>query len=156
MKLMEEIFFSFTFGGETLSLTAALATMTKIQKEPVVETLAKQGAKLLAGLDQLIKRFEVQDFISTCGHPSWSFFIIKDTTNYDTWQLKTLFLQEFFQRGIITLGTHNMSYAHTDGDIEKILKTYEEVLPIMATVVRNKELDKYLLCKPLVPLFKVR
>ena len=31
MQLMEEIFFSFTFGGETLSLAAALATMTKLQ-----------------------------------------------------------------------------------------------------------------------------
>ena len=34
MQLMEEIFFSFTFGGETLSLAAANATMTKLQQEP--------------------------------------------------------------------------------------------------------------------------
>ena len=38
MKLMEEVFFSFTFGGETLSLAAALTTMTKLQQEPVVKT----------------------------------------------------------------------------------------------------------------------
>ena len=31
MKLMEEIFFSFTFGGETLSLAAAKATLTKLK-----------------------------------------------------------------------------------------------------------------------------
>ncbi|MBP0533153.1 aminotransferase class III-fold pyridoxal phosphate-dependent enzyme, partial [Mycobacterium tuberculosis] len=35
MQLMEEIFFSFTFGGETLSLAAALATMRKLERDPV-------------------------------------------------------------------------------------------------------------------------
>src|SRR4030067_1193023 len=39
MTLMEEVFFSFTFGGETLSLAASLATMSKLQKEPVLETI---------------------------------------------------------------------------------------------------------------------
>src|SRR3569832_543822 len=43
MKLMEEIFFSFTFGGETLSLAAALATMRKLEREPVVNVLCCVG-----------------------------------------------------------------------------------------------------------------
>ena len=45
MQLMEEIFFSFTFGGEALSLAAAVATMAKLQREPVVETMRQNGQR---------------------------------------------------------------------------------------------------------------
>jgi len=50
MQLMEEVFFSFTFGGETLSLAAALATMRKLEREPVTATLTSQGLKIIDGL----------------------------------------------------------------------------------------------------------
>src|SRR3990172_8231966 len=50
MRLMEEVFFSFTFGGETLSLAAAQATLHKLQTQPVVERLYSQGKKVLDGL----------------------------------------------------------------------------------------------------------
>ena len=50
MRLMEEVFFSFTFGGETLSLAAALATLNKLQTMPVTETLRNQGEKIIIGL----------------------------------------------------------------------------------------------------------
>ncbi len=33
MRLMEDIFYSGTFGGETLSLAAAIATIDKIERE---------------------------------------------------------------------------------------------------------------------------
>src|SRR5262249_14929780 len=47
MRLMEDIFFSFTFGGETLSLAAAKATLSKLKVKPVVKTLAAQGQKII-------------------------------------------------------------------------------------------------------------
>ena len=43
MMLMEEIFFSFTFGGEALSLAAARATLCRLRDEPVCERIAAKG-----------------------------------------------------------------------------------------------------------------
>lgn len=156
MRLMEEVFFSFTFGGETLSLSAALATMTKLQQEPVLETVRKQGQKLAAGLQSLIERLRVDHIVSLAGHPSWSFLLIKDVSPYTQWEIKSLFLQEMFLRGILTLGTHNMSYSHSDADIIRVLGAYEEVLPILKDAVESCKLKEYLQCKPIEPLFKIR
>ncbi|MFX8942013.1 aminotransferase class III-fold pyridoxal phosphate-dependent enzyme, partial [Acinetobacter baumannii] len=47
MKLMEEIFFSFTMGGEALSLAAAIATMKKIKSRSVTAKIAETGNLLL-------------------------------------------------------------------------------------------------------------
>lgn len=156
MKLMEEIFFSFTFGGETLSLAAALATMEKIQSAPVIETIKEQGRAVIAGVRQIITRLGIQDLIEISGDPSWTFLHFKEVPPYSPWQIKTLFLQEVLARGILTTGTHNMSYAHDQRDVQRLLQVYEEVFGIIGEAVSRRKLETYLSCDPLVPLFRIR
>lgn len=156
MKLMEEIFFSFTFGGEALSLAAALATMTKLQSAPVLESIRTQGCKVVDGLAALIDRHGIGDFVGVAGDPTWSFLVMEDTAGYSSFDLKTLLLQEMFARGVLMLGTHNMSYAHSDADVAKLLAAYDEILPLLTDAVRNRSLAQHLKCKPLAPLFRVR
>ena len=156
MKLMEEVFFSFTAGGEMLSLAAAQAVMTKISKEPVIETLEAQGKKVVSGVRDLIKKHGVGAFISVAGRPVWSFLVIGDAGSYTALELKTLWMQEMLDRGILSLGTHNMSYAHSDADVERLLSVYDEVFPILREAVDNAALWQLLKCDPLTPVFKVR
>lgn len=156
MQLMEEVFFSFTFGGETLSLAAALATMQKLEREPVTGALYKQGRKVIDGLKARIAAAGAEDFLGTAGNPTWNFFLIKDTANYSQWQIKTLFLQEMFARGILTIGSHNMSYSHSDVDLSQLFSAYDEVIPMLVEGVRRNKLESMLRCQPLQPLFRVR
>lgn len=156
MRMMEEVFFSFTFGGEALSLAAAKATLMKLQREPVVQTMRATGQKILDGVGALIAKHRVEDFLSLSGDPTWSFLNIKDAGQYSLWQLKTLFMQEMFARGVLAYGTHNISYAHSDSDVAQLLGAYDEIFALMADVVASNSLDEHLRCKPLEPLFKVR
>lgn len=156
MRLMEEVFFSFTFGGETLSLAAAQATLEKLKHEPVIDTLRARGEAVLRGVDDIVARHRLEAVFGTCGHPSWSFLTIKDAGGYTSWQIKTLFLQEVLARGILTLGTHNMSYAHSDADVARLLAVYEEALPLIGQAVNEGKLAESLRAAPLEPLFRVR
>jgi glutamate-1-semialdehyde 2,1-aminomutase len=156
MRLMEEIFFSFTFGGEALSLAAALATMIKLQKQPVTQTLAKQGRKVMESLNELIVSYRLEDIFSVSGHPSWSFLMIKDKAPYTSWQIKTLMMQEFFEQGILAYGSHNMNYSHGDEDLKKLSKGYDRFFKTLKDAFENRSLEEKLKCKPLEPLFKVR
>jgi glutamate-1-semialdehyde 2,1-aminomutase len=156
MRLMEEIFFSFTLGGETLSLAAAKATLDKLKREPVLKTIAARGKAVVEGAAAIVAENQLGDFISLAGQPCWSFVLIKDAGEYSAYEIKTLFLQEMLARGVMTLGTHNMSYAHDEADVAKLLSAYREVMPILADAVRNRALKQLLKCEPLQPLFKVR
>ena len=156
MRLMEEVFFSFTFGGETLSLAAAQATLHKLQTQPVVERLYTQGKKVLEGLRALVKKHQASHLVAAAGNPVWSFFIINDVAPYSQWEIKTLYLQEMFARGILTLGTHNMSFSHGDDDVARLLAAYDEVLPLLKEAVEGRRLHELLHCRPLEPLFTVR
>lgn len=156
MRLMEEIFFSFTFGGEMLSLAAASAVLRKLKIKPVIKTLRTQGQKVMEGVNRLIVKHGLGDVMSVSGHPSWTFLQIKDCAPYTSAQIKTLYMQEFFARGILTYGTHNISYAHADKDIKELLRVYDDVLAMIIDAIRTRTLERVLKCKPLEPLFKIR
>ncbi len=156
MKLMEEIFFSFTFGGEALSLAAARATLRKLQAEPVVETIRQRGQTVIDGLQALIDDAGLADVFGVGGHPSWSFLTMRDARGATALEIKTLWMQEIFARGILSVGTHNMSYAHSVADVVKLLSVYREVLPMIGELLDRGGVRTALRCEPLVALFKVR
>jgi len=60
------------------------------------------------------------------------------------------------QRGFLSVGSHNLSYAHSDADIKALIAAYDEVLPMIGRVLDEGRLAQALRCEPLVPLFKVR
>ncbi|MCE4556112.1 aminotransferase class III-fold pyridoxal phosphate-dependent enzyme [Roseateles cellulosilyticus] len=156
MQLMEEIFFSFTFGGEALSLAAAKATLTKLQREPVLAGIRAKGERLQAGLNALIEQHALSDLFSVSGHPSWTFLNVKEARGAALFEMKTLIAQELHERGVLGLGTFNLSNAHTDADIERVLAVYGEILPLVGEAASAGRVRALLRCEPLVPLFKVR
>jgi len=156
MKLMEEIFFSFTFGGEALSLAAAQATLTKLKTLPITATIAARGKQLLDGASAIIAGAGLAEIFGLSGHPSWSFLNIREAHGHSPFEIKTFLMQELHQRGFLTVGTHNISYAHSEEDIRELLGAYAEVLPAAGAHLKADTLRSSLRCEPLVPLFKVR
>tara|TARA_B100000795_G_scaffold137028_1_gene102334 strand:- start:192 stop:1466 length:1275 start_codon:yes stop_codon:yes gene_type:complete len=156
MQKVEDIFFSATFGGETLSLAAASAVISKYKKKHVVKHLYEIGAYLLEQLNELISDEDLEDIFWTSGHPSWSFLHIKEQEKYNSFEIKTFLLQESFKRGILTLGFHNISFSHSKKEVDSLIKMYSEVLPMIKRHVYNQNLLENIHGKILEPLFKVR
>jgi glutamate-1-semialdehyde 2,1-aminomutase len=156
MRLMEEIFFSFTFGGEALSLAAAKATLQKLRREPVVQTLRARGQAIKEGAERIVRECGLEDVFSVSGDPTWSFLNIRDARGATSFEIKTLWMQEILQRGILSVGTHNVSYAHSEADVRQLLAVYAEVLPMIGRALDTGTLRQSLRCDVLVPLFKVR
>lgn len=156
MAEFAEIFFSFTMGGEALSLAAAKAAMIKMRDQNVIAGLCAKGERLIKGVDALIEKHACGEFLSTAGHPTWTFLMMKDARDSTSFEIKTLWMQEILARGILSVGTHNVSHAHSDADIDRLLAVYDEVFPILRDAVEGNRFKQYLRCAPLVPLFKVR
>lgn len=156
MTLMEDIFFSGTFGGETLSLAAAKATLDKIKGDNVIEKVSNIGKYFTAEFNNLIKSLELNSYFSVKGHPTWQFIQFNKTNDLDPLHIKTLYLQELFKRKILVLSTFNFSYSHTKSDIDLLITQLKEVLPLVKESIDNREIASKLDCAPLKPLFQVR
>lgn len=156
MREMEDIFFSFTAGGEAISLAAARATLQKIQREPVIETLWHRGDSILAGVRERVAQHGLSKTLALKGKAPWSLIGFTETNGVTMWELKTLFQQEMLARGMLMQTSHNISYAHSEADVAALLKAYDEVLPMLADAVNNGALAQLLKAPPMQPLFKVR
>lgn len=157
MKLMEEVYFSFTFGGECISLAAAKAVIQKLEREPVLDTMKQIGTQVVAGVQKLIIENDLEGVIGISGAmESWTALTFADTPQFSQHQLKTLFMQEVLERGVLSLGTHVISYAHSEQDILNLLDIYQQTFREISEGVREKTIEQKLKVAPLEPLFKVR
>ncbi|RJG49016.1 aminotransferase class III-fold pyridoxal phosphate-dependent enzyme [Motilimonas pumila] len=150
MTVMEDIFFSGTFGGEAVSLAAAKATIQKMQQQQVPQYLSSLGQQLLK---QLKPTFEKQDTFTLHGHPSWTILSIAQEQGL---LIKSIFLQEMCLRGILTLGTHNLSLAHQEADIARLVSAYAEIVPMVCEGLEQGTLASKLTGQAIEPVFKVR
>ena len=71
--------------------------------------MRRTGQKILDGVRERIGKHGVGGFVRTSGHPSWTFLQFADTPSCSQWEIKTLFMQEVLARGILSLGTHNVT-----------------------------------------------
>jgi glutamate-1-semialdehyde 2,1-aminomutase len=156
MRLMEEVFFSFTMGGETISLAAADAVLTKIKTHKTLDTIATNGTRLLEGFRARIAKHGLSDVIACNGDPSWSVISIKDLPGLSQWELKTLWIQETARRGVLNIGIHFIGASHTAAVIDEALAVYDEVLGVLKQAVDAGSVNGMLECEPLKPLFRVR
>jgi len=154
MKLFDEIFFSFTFGGEALSLAAAVATITEMCKENVIGHLWEQGQKLKDGYNVLAREFGVERHTECIGLSPRTVISFKDETGAESLVLKSLFQQECLKRGVLFSGGHNICYSHSNADIEQTLRVYRTAMEIMAGAIKSNDVLQRLEGEPVQPVFR--
>lgn len=153
MSLLEhDVFFFTTFGGEALSLAAVKATVTEMIEKNVPAQLAKQGNKLKVGYNKIAEKLGMR--YTKCSGFDCRTIITFDSSAGNPLEMKSLVQQEMIKRGVLWGGFHNMSFSHSDGDIEYTLKTYNEVLPILKKAVDENNVKGFLRGEPVGPVFR--
>jgi len=130
MKVLETAFFSGTFGGELLSLTAAKVVLERIKRTDVISRIAEKGASLRDRVQAEIDKGGVQDLLTLPGHPAWVFTVWNPDEPTIT-EIKQLFMQEMSRNGVLMIASHNVMAAHTDADLDAVVAAYAAVLPIV-------------------------
>lgn len=142
MRGFNQVFFSTTFGGETLSLAAALATINELRKKNVIKHLWRLGLKWKNGFNQVAKAIGVNAAVGGAGPRTH--FVFKDKSGRDSLDLKSLFLQETVKRGILFGGPIFMTYSHTDKDIDRTLGVCAVALRILKKAMDEGDIDRYM------------
>lgn len=118
-----EVVVTSTYGGETLSLAAATATMTAIRDHGVIARLHATGTRLQEGLNALLD--EADAGIRLIGHPACPQFVGPDA------ELQT-FLRAAFRNGLSFYRVVYVNAAHTEADIDETLRRVAVALREMA------------------------
>ena len=154
MKKMEEIFYSGTFQGETLSLEACKETIKYLKKNNSINKNIKKGNILIDNFNQIVKINKLDHIIKLSGHPSWPFLVIKHESENLKNQIKTYFMQEYVLNKILFIGSFNINASHTKQDILNLLKVSKKI--IFSLKKNIDRLENLIIPNVAKPLFRVR
>ena len=127
-------FFAGTFNGHPAMAAAALATIEKLQREPVHEHVFRLGERAREGLRSLYERLGVPVVVSGFGSVFVTYFLAGPVERYDDLLANDvdLFLgyrRELMRHGIfelpLNLKRSHFSYAHSDDDVDRLLEATE-------------------------------
>jgi glutamate-1-semialdehyde 2,1-aminomutase len=149
----EEVFFFTTFGGEALSLAAAVATIHEMIEKNVPAYLAEKGKRLKDGYNMLAAELGISGYTRCTGYDCRS-LVSFDATAGNPLELKSYVQQEMIKRGILWSGFHNMSLSHTDSDVGYTLAAYREVLGLLAAAVSAGDVAARLKGAPVEAVFR--
>jgi glutamate-1-semialdehyde aminotransferase len=154
MDGLEDVFFSGTHGGETLSLAAARATLDVLAREPVHEHLWRLGERLQAGVTQAIDRHGLGEWVACQGACPWTIVSVREPEpDGATLPAKSLVQQEMIKRGVLFNGSNFISYAHTEADIDLAIEAYDASFEVLASALPEQLLSS-LEGAPLTPAFR--
>lgn len=156
MARMEDVFISGTFGGEALSLAAAIAVIDKMRREPVIETLWSKGDVLANAVRVAISERGLEDVIGVKGLAPWSLLNFQPHPKASALAVKTLLQKTMLANGVLMGASHNVSYAHSEADFAAVLDAYAVALDTVAAALDSPNFEDAMGCPPIEPVFKVR
>jgi glutamate-1-semialdehyde aminotransferase len=140
MQTAKKLLMSITYGGEALSLAAAVATLREIKAKKVNDHLWRIGRLLMDGLDKAAADSGIP---FTCyGLPPMSLMQFDDVQGAESEQVWSYFLQEMALRGVLMRrgGVNFVTFSHTDADIADVTTAAAEVFAELKPLWKTPEL----------------
>ena len=144
MKESDKIFYSLTYGGETLSLAAAKATLSILNKTKAYKKINYQGTRLIKGINKIIQNENLQNYMQIIGFPAKSFIVTFDHPNSNANIIRDYVVKELNASGILTQGANILSLSHNNYIIDKILDKYSGILNKTKKYLDNNQLKNKL------------
>ena len=154
MEIFDDIFYSFTFGGDLIGISAALAVLKELEKTEILDHIWKLGDMLQEGLNKLIKKHGLDRHIQLEGYPPKIFVSFKDENGEDDLLLKSVVQQEMIQRNLLYAGYHAIGYSYGQNEIGKTLIAYKEILSLLKDNIEPAKLRNLLEGRCVYPVFR--
>jgi glutamate-1-semialdehyde 2,1-aminomutase len=156
MKQMPEIFFSGTFGGETLSLAASIATIDKLIAQKAIVRMRAHGAHLIERINRLVETHGLASVMKLGGSDWWPVWKLLDSS-VEPNLLHSLLRQELAANGILGHATFNLCLAHLDAAVEaETLAGVDASLGALAAALNSADPKSHLRGPMIQPTFRVR
>lgn len=140
MSPPDNIFYSGTMFGETLSIAASIATINKLEREKVPIHLRRIGAEIFVEVDRLIAKHDLDRAIKLTGQHPRMMIECMDTCGATANQIKTLFMQQMIQNGVLVINSHNVSFSMGQAEINRVVSAYDATFGVMAEVLRKGDI----------------
>ncbi len=143
MEPAADMFVSSTYWSDLVGITAAITTLTEIERRDVPGQLADFGERLQSGMQEVLDEVDLPVKIS--GMPATPGITFTDPFDADeSKKLNALVAQEAAKRGVL-FNTHpRHSSAHDDRDLGITLEVFREALLVTKDAIGRNTVDDVL------------
>jgi glutamate-1-semialdehyde aminotransferase len=154
MRLFEDVFFSFTFGGEVLSIAASIATIQELLRTNPLKHIWERGKTLLDGYNLLSEQIGLTHVTKCIGYQCWPELVFIGPDGVPWTNAQSLFRQEFLKRGILTRAGMFVCYAHSVEDVRTTLSVFHEALEILREAIEAGNIAEQLEGEVMEPVIR--
>lgn len=108
-----------TYAGETLSIAAALATLTIMKRDNVHAHINAMGRRLMDGFNEIARDLGIEGYAA--GLPCAPFLKFNTADQEYNARLEYLWFRELFREGVFVILRWFICYSHHESDIDEAL-----------------------------------
>lgn len=157
-ELLEQIehgvFVSTTFGGDAVSMAAALATIKILEQPGFYENLTKIGEIQRNGIVELINKYDLNNVLSVSGLPAHAGISFEGHGSLDYLDIQSVYSQTMIENGVLVFAIYNLNGSHSEKEAEIYLDATDKALALIRKAVDNDSVKDILVGGKVDPVFK--
>lgn len=155
LKQIEDgVFVSTTFGGDSLSMAAALSTLEILEKPGFYEHIWMLGTRMKEGLLSLIQKHNLEDVISVSGLPPHCGVAFEGKGRLSYLDIQSVYSQVMIENGILIFAICNLCASHTDKEIDLYLDATDKAFALIKKALEVDSVEGILRGGKVNPVFK--
>ena len=155
LKQIEDgVFVSTTFGGDSISMAASLATIKILERPGFYKNINEIGRQQLDGLVKLVEKYDLKDILSVTGLPEHAGLSFEGHGNLSYLDIQSVYSQTMIQNGILIFALYNLNASHTEAEAAKYLEATDKAFALIREAVDKDSVEEIFLGGKVNPVFK--
>ncbi|MBR2143781.1 aminotransferase class III-fold pyridoxal phosphate-dependent enzyme [Anaerovibrio sp.] len=153
-QIEQGVFVSTTFGGDSISMAAALATIRILEQPGFYEHITKIGTIQRDGIEKLIHKYNLEDVLAVSGLPAHAGVSFEGHGSLSYLDIQSVYSQVMVENGILVFAIYNLNKSHTEKEAEAYLKATDLAFALIKQAVEKDSVDDILRGGKVDPVFK--
>lgn len=153
-QIEQGVFISTTFGGDSISMAASLATIKILEQPGFYDKLSKVGEIQRNGINELIDKYGLNDVLSVSGLPAHAGVTFEDHGSLNYLDIQSVYSQTMVQSGILVFAYYNLNGSHTEREAAQYLEATDKAFALIKRAVDNDSINDILIGGKVDPIFK--
>lgn len=148
------VFVSTTFGGDSIAMAAALATLKILEQPGFYEHITRIGTMLRDGIQERIDKYSLEGIVSVSGMPQHCGVAFEGHGSLSYLDIHSVYSQEMLRGGIFVFAIYFLNSHHTEKEVQAYLDATDKAFAMIRKAVDSDSLDGILTGGKVDPVFK--
>lgn len=153
-QIEQGVFVSTTFGGDSIAMAAALATLKILSKPGFYDYINKIGTMIRDGIQERIDKYDLNDILSVSGMPAHCGLAFEDYGSLSYLDIQSVYSQTMIQNGILVFAIYFLNSHHTEAEAKAYLDATDKAFALIRQAVDKDSVEDILIGGKVDPVFK--